>query len=364
MHRIADFIRQKLFHPQYRKLPVPGEPRTVNMTSALLYPKNILIVPYNRMGTVLLATRVFKSIRDRFPEALITAAVHHAWGALIQRDPTINDVVTFDDFIEQPHSCQFQDFGRELASRGFDLAFFLSYQFDPDISYLIRLSDATLRVSYPGGENLNCFNVAVSPDPETRYEADRYLTLLNTVGIPCQMRDYTMSVSDAIREKARLRFMPTAAPGEIGRLVGFDLTREIVGVGLSTKYAEQAIRTLVEGLKTTVAVFYEPGKKAATAELKELFGKDILLVEDRPVSLMAGMLSHCRFVVAHNTDLFQLAVALKHPTAAVLTGQEAVQWSPGEQPHLVHVPCPDGGWPSSETLIAGTKLVVKQTRPE
>jgi ADP-heptose:LPS heptosyltransferase len=364
MQKIADFIKQKILQSNKGKLPVLGEPRPVNMTRVLLNPRNILIVPYNRMGTLLMATRVFKSFRDRYPKARITVALHKAWSALIQRDPTIDDLVLFDDFIEDPLSKEFQDFGKDLIKREFDLAFFLSYQFDRDMAYLTRLSGADLRVSFRGSDELDFFNVEITPAQQVTYEADRYLKLLTTIGIPCEMRDYTMTVGDSIREKARLRFMPTAPPGTTGRLVGFDLTREIVGSPLSIKHAENAIKTLVEGLKTTVAVFYEPGKKAEAAALKEVFGKDIMLVEDRPVSLLAGMVSHCRFIVTHNTDLFQLAVALKHPTVAVLTRDEMTQWSPGEQNEVVHAERTSGSWPSASALSAAAKQLIKQTKPK
>ena len=152
MQIIADFIKQKILQTQKGKLPVPDEPRPVNMTRVLLNPRNILIVPYNRMGTLLMATRVFKSFRDRFPEARITVAVHQAWSALIQQDPTIDELVLFDDFIEEPLSKDFQKFGKDLNGRDFDLAFFLSYQFDRDMAYLTRLSGADLRVSFRGSD--------------------------------------------------------------------------------------------------------------------------------------------------------------------------------------------------------------------
>ncbi len=41
----------------------------VNMTSILINPKNILIIPYNRMGTILMSSRVFKAIREHYPGA-------------------------------------------------------------------------------------------------------------------------------------------------------------------------------------------------------------------------------------------------------------------------------------------------------
>jgi len=363
MKIITDFVRKKIMRVGQRPLPMPGEPKPVNMTRILSNPRNILIIPYNRMGTILLSSRVFKALREHFEKAKITVAVHESWSVLIMKDPTIDNVVTFGDYIENPHSKEFREFAKRLVSNKYDLAFFLSYQFDPEIAYLIRLSEATLRVSFNSDDALDYFNIGITPATGTRYEVERFLELLRTVGITGGIRDYTMSINDSIREKARLRFLPAGIQPVSGRIIGFDLTREIVGQPIGRKNAEHVIKTLVNGLNATVVVFYEPEKTTLAAELKELFGKDIILVEDRPVSMMAGMMSFCRFVVTHNTDMFQLAIALKTPVISILDDSEVRQWSPGEQSYLLHLRRQDSSsWPTSSEILQSVKQLLKQTK--
>ncbi len=362
MKIITDFIKNRILRIGHKPLPMPSEPKPINMTRILRSPRNILIVPYNRMGTVLLTTRILKALREHYAESKITVAVHESWSVLIMRDPTIDEVVTFGDFIEDPHSKEFRDFAKILADKHFDLSFFLSYQFDPCIAYLIRLSEATLRVSFYGDEALKYFNIGINPMPGIRYEVERFLEMFRTVGIDGAIRDYTMTINETILEKARLRFLPAGTPSGTGRIVGFDLTREIVAPPIAKKNAEHVIKTLTTGLNATVAVFYEPGKTALAAELKELFGKDIILVEDRPVSMMAGMMSLCRFVATHNTDMFQLAVALKIPILAILTEKESQQWSPGENDQLIHLHHQDGSWPPANDILLAVKTLLKQTK--
>ena len=341
---------------------IPGESPPVNITKILLNPRNILIIPYNRMGTVLLATRVFKSFREHFSSAKITVAVHNSWSVLIQKDPTIDEVITFGDYIGNPHSKEFMNIARKIAELDFDIAFFLSYQFDREMAYLTRLSAADLRISFQGSDELDYFNVEIVPSPHPRYEVERYLELLRTLGIKCSIRDYTMTMSESIREKVRVRFLPAGMDEKKARLIGFDLTKEIVGDPISRKNAEYIIKTLVSGLKATVVVIFEPGKKELAASLKDVFGKDIILVEDRPVSILAGMMSLCRFVVTHNTDMFQLSVALKTPTIAILTKMEIIQWSPTESDNLLHLERSNGDWPSSQKILESAKRIVLQTR--
>ncbi len=362
MSGLTNFIKQKFQRVRFGQFSHLEETPPVNMTRIMLHPKNILIMPYNRMGTVLLATRVFKSIRDHYPNSKITVAVHEPWSVLISKDPAIDQVIAYGSDIENPNTRGYQEIARVLAEQKFDLAFYLSYQFDPVLAYLTRLSQADLRVSFKSQDNNPYFNVEIIPALGNRYEVERYVELLRTLGIQGSMRDYTLKISNNIREKARLRFLPGYKADGKTRYIGFDLTQEISGEEANKKNAEHVINTVITGFNATVIVVFEPGKKTLAAELKETFGKKIILVEDRPISIVAGLMSFCRFIVTHNTDLFQLAVALKFPTISILTQEEAIQWSPGESDTLVHLEYTGGSWPSSNLIIQTAKKLLQQTK--
>jgi len=362
MNTITDFLKKKLGISRQGQFPSVTETPPVNMTRVLVHPRNILIMPYNRMGTTLLATRVFKSFREQFVDAKISVAVYDPWSALISKDPAIDQVLAFGDDVDNPSSKGFLNIGQMLAEQRFDLAFFLSYQFDPAIAHLMRLSAANLRVAFRTDSDVPLFNVEIVPASGIRYEVERYLELLRTLGIQGSVRDYTLKISDAIREKARLRFIPGHSPAAGQRYIGFDLTREIAGDPIGKKTAEQIIATLATGFDATVIAFFEPQKKGLAAELKESFGKKLILVEDRPISMMAGLMSFCRFVVAHNTDLLQLAIALRIPTLGILTASDAIQWSPGESTVLKHLERSGGSWPSGGQLITASKSLLQDIR--
>ena len=362
MTRLVEFIKQKIKQFYIRKLPVPGSAPPVNITKILCSPRTILIIPYNRMGTILLATRVFKSIRERYPDARISIAVHTAWSVLIQNDPTIDEVITFGDEIDNPHSVGFKAIGETLANRAFDIAFFLSYQYDLPTAYLARLSNASLRISFKTDQEYEFFNVQIVPSHGIRYEVERYLEMLGALGIGGEIRDYTMTISPAIREKARLKFFSGGMETRKDSVAGFDLTREISGDPISRKNAEAVIAALAAELGLTVIVFFEPGKRAIAASLKETFGKKIMLLEDRPVSTAAGLLSFCSFVIAHNTDLFQLAIALKIPVIGILTKNDMIQWSPGASERIAHLERSILSWPSSALIAQTAKHYLKNRR--
>ena len=359
MNSIAEFIKSKIKLVRVGQLQMPKGDQPVNITQILRNPKKILVIPYNRLGTILLAARVFKSFRDRYNSAKITVAVEDTWSILVKNDPTVDEVFTFGNEIDNPYSRAFQNLGKRLANGEFDIAFFLSYQFDTGMAYLTRLSCADLRVSFKTETDNPFFNVEIVPASGICYEIDRYLEMLRTLGIEEKIRDYTVAVNDSIIQNARRRFLPGNFKVQ---LIGFDLTREITGDPISRKTAESVIKTLVHDLKTMVVVFYEPGKRTIAAALKETFGKSIIIVEDRPISTVAGMLSFCSFVVSHNTDLFQLSVTLKIPTLCIMKKDEIIQWSPGEDRNIVHLQRSAGSWPSSPAIVQSAKRLVKQNK--
>ena len=79
MSTITDFLRKKINLVRYGSVYLPDTSPPVNMTKILRNPQNILIMPYNRLGTILLATRVFKSFREHYDSARITVAVNNTW---------------------------------------------------------------------------------------------------------------------------------------------------------------------------------------------------------------------------------------------------------------------------------------------
>jgi ADP-heptose:LPS heptosyltransferase len=361
MTGFLEFFRKKIKQLGAGKIAVPAPTPPVNITRIISSPKNILLVPYNRMGAILLATRVFKSIRERYPEARISVAAHSAWSVLIQNDPAIDEVIGFGDEIDDPRSPGFRAAGEALSRRGFDMALYLSYQYDLPTAYLTRLSNAAVRISFKSENEYEFSNVQIVPSPGVRYEVDRYLEMLGALGIGGSIRDYTLTIGMPIRDKARMRFFSGDLETRKDSIAGFDLTREMVGNPISRKNAEAVVAALVSELDLTVIVFFEPGKRAIAGSLKQTFGKRVLLAEDRPVSTAAGLLSFCSFVVAHNTDLFQLSIALKIPVVGILTRNDMVQWSPGASERVVHLERSALSWPSS-ALVAQTARRFLKTR--
>jgi ADP-heptose:LPS heptosyltransferase len=64
-------------------------------------------------------------------------------------------------------------------------------------------------------------------------------------------------------------------------------------------------------------------------------------------------------VVAHNTDLFQLAIALKIPVIGILTKNDMIQWSPGPSERIAHLEHSALSWPSSALIAQTAKHFLK-----
>lgn len=86
--------------------------------------KRILVIKIRHIGDVLLATPVFKILKEKFPKSYVAALVNKGTEAVLENNPFIDEIITFDrgiknlSFIDKiPKEYSFL---REIAKKDFD----------------------------------------------------------------------------------------------------------------------------------------------------------------------------------------------------------------------------------------------------
>jgi predicted lipopolysaccharide heptosyltransferase III len=103
---------------------------------------NILVIKLRYLGDVLLATPVFRALRDAYPDSAITALVNRGTEDILAHNPDLNDVLTVE---RRPDGSQW-NLVRALRKRRFDCALDLT---DGDRSAVFaRLSGAPVRIGF------------------------------------------------------------------------------------------------------------------------------------------------------------------------------------------------------------------------
>lgn len=86
--------------------------------------KKILVIKLRHIGDVLLATPVFSTLKEHFPNSLIFALVNKGTEAVLEKNPFIDQIITFDRSIKKlPFPLRFKQelqFMSKLRSNGFD----------------------------------------------------------------------------------------------------------------------------------------------------------------------------------------------------------------------------------------------------
>jgi len=63
--------------------------------------KKILVIKLRHIGDVLLTTPVFKALKENFPQAHISALVNKGTEAVVENNPFIDQIITFDRGIKR-----------------------------------------------------------------------------------------------------------------------------------------------------------------------------------------------------------------------------------------------------------------------
>ncbi|TAJ29787.1 MAG: putative lipopolysaccharide heptosyltransferase III [Nitrospirae bacterium] len=104
--------------------------------------QNILVIKLRYIGDVLLATPVLRALRDRFPDARITAAVNRGTEDILKWNPDLNEVLV----VERGGLGTQGRFVRDLRRRRFDCIVDLT---DGDRSAILAgLSGAPIRIGF------------------------------------------------------------------------------------------------------------------------------------------------------------------------------------------------------------------------
>jgi heptosyltransferase-3 len=114
---------------------------------------NILVIKLRHIGDVLLAVPVFRALRERFPDARITALVNSGTEEAISGNPLINDIMVFDRSQKRKSATRraLYEFGflMDIRRRQFDIT--VSLTGGDRAAVLSFMSGARYRLAYDPG---------------------------------------------------------------------------------------------------------------------------------------------------------------------------------------------------------------------
>ncbi len=297
-----------------------------SVAAALKAPGRILVIPDGRAGGLFLGASQFWAIRHRYPEARISLLVHTKKAYIAREIPFVDEVIEYEDFL-LPLGGKLRDLVQQLQERKFDIAFFFSTEESFCPAYFCYKSGAHLRIGFQR-DDFPFFNIRIVPRPEARYELERLALLLSTLGIPQVKERVSWSVSKEGATKIRERYLVGRQSGE--QFVGLDIS-SCTGNRPTFKQLQNVAEVAANLSNTRALVFFDYAERKAANRIKEALGQKVLLFQTDDLPKIVALLEACHQLIACNTDLFHLAVAMGLPVTGIFASRDIIRWVPTDR---------------------------------
>jgi ADP-heptose:LPS heptosyltransferase len=305
--------------------------------------RSILVVKLDHLGDVLLTIPAMRRLRELCPEARITALVGSWARPLVEAEPCIDEVLTYDYFApSSARTCRrlndadYRQIAELFAGRRFDLA--VDLRRESDTREFLWHSGASITAGYANRGEHDWLTIAIAWDdvnavqPPRRHVAFDALRLVEMIAMSARadtISDYRLV---GAHDETTEGLLADMLPGEPGLLVGLH-----PGAGRAIKcwpaerFAQVADR-LIDELGATVVLF---GTEADSRQVAGFMDK--VRRTDRLVSLV-NKLSLPQFIaIVRQFDFFMgndsgpthMAAASGIPTLGVYAATvDASLWAP------------------------------------
>jgi len=304
--------------------------------------RRILIIKLGAVGDVIHTLPMLETLRVGFPKAHIAWAVEEAAAPILEGNPALNELILLNRKALSGLSgpAYFMRWLRALRGQRFDTVL------DPHNLFKSGLmafaSRAHLRIGFQKLRegNFLFMNRRVKPAPRRRHAVEKYLSLLEPLGI--QERQWTV------------RFPLTWNPQDEDRADRF-WRREGFGSGASKydgvvavnpgaswpskrwmpeRYAQVADR-LVKQHGIRPLVLWGPGERSLADRVVRSMSEKAVIAPETDLKQLMALIKRCRLLICGDTGPLHIAAALGIPTVALFGPSDPARNGPYGQGHTV-----------------------------
>jgi heptosyltransferase III len=188
--------------------------------------KSILVLRMNRIGDMICAIPLIKTLRSEFPDASITVLADSRNAEIIKYEPYIDRIIVY----KRPSGLfrsRILNIMKALDGADFDIAIGVKGGFSSFLAIAAVLSGARFRIGYVSRNKLllnRFFNLPVEPiDFGITHQVDACLNLLNPLGVKEAIKDITLSIPSGYKDTA-LAFLKSKGLKPKERLVIFNIS--------------------------------------------------------------------------------------------------------------------------------------------
>jgi heptosyltransferase-2 len=281
----------------------------------------ILVIPEPGLVGALFAMPTLRAMRRGFPKGKIAVLVQEGDRELLKGLPEVDRVI---DYVLPTGMRRYSGFlwlAQRMRSYRFDIAILLDRQFDFERVLLCYFTGAPVRAGLQAQETHPFLNLEVSRNVPGRARAQLGLQIARVMGIDVSGLDLTWDVPERERRLAE-QLIHFRKPREDELLVGFDPGPGRAGTTIAATQQAQLLDKLCSDYHARAILLTAPENHALVNRLETMVSREPIVVQQRQMRDVLGLLAQCNLFVAGNTDLVYFAVAMGIPTVSLMTPQE------------------------------------------
>lgn len=302
-----------------------------------LNPKNILVRMPNWLGDFVMATPILKDLRNHFPEAKITALCQGPLSAVIQEDPTIDQVLTFKRPKKWFNSKERQDITDPLQKGQYDLGVLLTNSFSS--AYWLWKGSVKNRLGFDTHWRSLLLDhpIPFPAERNTQHLVKTYKMLLEPMGISVSNTDPYLHVTETEKNEIRKKLAA----------LGIKNNQIIVGINPGAAYGSakcwlpDRFRQVTEKLleDPNIVIVYMGDKQGAplVEEIcQNLSSRVINLAGKTSLRELIAAIQCCQLFLTNDSGPMHVASALNVPLLALFGSTSDVTTSPYKGGKVIH----------------------------
>jgi heptosyltransferase-3 len=287
-------------------------------------PRSVLVVITRRIGDVLLATPVIRSLKHAWPGAAVDVLVFAGTGAILDHNPDVARVISIP---ERPALREHLHLLAQIRRR-YDLALSLLPGDRPSLYAWLagRVSAGLVTTEAKQGWKRALLTRCALFDPLHTHTVAMHLALADALGIP---RQHAVAVHWSDEDEARARrllpFNPDTQPFAVlhcSPKFNYKMWRREGWIELGRHLAERGLQVVLSGGGDAREMAY------ARSVGDELPKGTVNVAGELALTALGFVLSRARLYAGPDTAVTHMAAGLGTPTVALYGPTNAAKWGP------------------------------------
>ncbi len=299
-------------------------PEPISFGDAFRSVEKVLVIPEPGVAGALFAMPTLRAMRRGCPKGKIAVLARDEDRELLEGCREIDRVIAYSLPSGVRRYSAYLWLGRKIRGYGFDIAIILDRQFDVERMFLCYLSGATVRAGLQSPESHSFLNLEVSTNVPGKARTQPGLEIARVMGIDVSGLDLTWDVPERERRLAE-QLVHFRKPREDELLVGFDPGPGRGGTSITVAQQARLLDKLCSDYRARAILLTAPEHHGLVKTLESMLSREPIVVQQRKMRDVVGLLGQCDLFVAGNTDLVYFAVAMGIPTVSLMTPLEMAE---------------------------------------